>query len=415
MAGRMLGLWYADAPAAGNSQFLHRLLGTTSPAMPMPQDYNVMQRLIGIRPPKPQNTHVAEWDAFISLTNAQRTRALAIQTKLDNHASSTLLAKYSITQGCLKRYMNAGPAANPTRLDHLLSNMNKPYGGHAAHPTVRDSVFATMVWTLSDSWLGTSRPQTLFAMWQPHGERGESPVQQVTNAFLALTGDDHHPPEWGSPFAVLNLIPAIPDTWCLSAKGGSYDLTHEVVSVGAPANHGWYARAGCRGYSEVACSQLPFVFEPYGGQVLNMMAQRIRPPAAFDLRFSTTPELASSTDALWENGVNQAAWEPTWDADLLMYRPNSFLTYDWANGLIMAPQMTVGLNDAIRAQWAGNSTAKLAGIVLPDKAIETAHESAGRMAEPDLPMFAGLALSGTAREPVVRKGPEDRAQQPVPE
>lgn len=321
----LVGVRYHTAGA--NAYHITSNLNAYHTFLPAPADYNFMLRVARLYPPADAAARV-ESESLYSYSSRDRVRGAAFYSACYSAFSTTLLFSLSFTTAEIADWaMGREPHGFANQL--LSSGICLPRGGPTAEcamyltPKVAFRLFTGFT-VLTGLYPGSS--------WQ--GGAGQN-----ANADSALAMfNQAQAPRLMSPLTIDNMILVRPQEWGILGHTTQIDITQDLRNVTTAAKMGVFTYRGEKEYSQRAASATPYLFVPYGVQMLNAISQYLKMvPANVHYKYSA---------AAWHTGAG-----PEWDAPvddaratykqaLFIMEPCTMTSFDYATMEVRAPAFT---------------------------------------------------------------------------
>lgn len=332
LAMDQLGVSYNhDARDGARWHFLTSYLSYHSPTIPRPRDYNVLLRILQIKPNIDLDAQ-EEVSTLMAAAPTKRVQIYATYTQSLTALGTTIIYDYNLTVNHLTQW-GQGVAAMPAAARAVLQN----YSQANVH-NLREANYLTQLKNLFPVFYGCSVPSQLYPGSDWLGVYGASLDCAVAFIGQAL----NQPPKMGNPLVVDNWLLVRPMEWGISGPNTSLDISKEIIDVGAPENRGWRSLRGSSKYEERALSSCPVKMVVYGIQVLNAINNEFRWQGEHQPHFSAA-NWSPGMGIEWNPPINMAAWTPMIIGALHAYEPCSIMSYRYDLDQIIAPAL-VGAN-----------------------------------------------------------------------
>lgn len=323
-----LGVTYEhDARDGGRWHFLTPYLTFHSPIIPRVQDYNVLLRILQIKPTIDMDAQ-EELSAAMACTPDNRARLYALYNQSTTAIASTIVYDFNLTCTHLIQW-GTGAGAMPAAARAVVQN----YSQANVH-SMRESNFLTQLKNLFPVYYGCAVPSQLYPSSDWLGTFGGSANCDI--AFIGL--QLHQPPKLGNPLVVDNWLLVRPMEWGVSGPNTSLDLAKEIIDVGAPAARGWRSVRGSEKYAERAASSCPVKITIYGIQVLNAINNEFRWQVDHHPFFSAA-NWSPGLGVEWNPPVAMPDWTPNIIDALHTYEPCSIMSYRYDVDQVLAPAL----------------------------------------------------------------------------
>lgn len=392
LAMDMLGVVYNQREAVDNGRYHFRtsLMSFHSPDVVMPRDYNVLLRLLHIRPVSSPDAQV-EYHALTSASQQDRVRLFALYSSTLQAMSTTVLYDMNITHGLMTQW-GQGAAALPPMAAMVIQKFSDP-----DRSTEMEAPMFTRPKALFPTFIGCQVPTQLYPSSTWLGNQAQSPGSVAAMADQLA----NRPPNNASPLSIDNWLLIRPMEWGISGPNTSLDISKEIMDVGNANMRGWRAVRGSEVYDQRVVSSLPIPIVAYGIQVLNAILNDFRWIAAKVVTFS---------QATWSPGRglewNPPAEEPDWQGHYIealhVMQPCTVMTYDYARDVVMAPAL-MGPQQLTNAElrrlynWRGQEQSQVGfyqSTAPPHAAVSTAMQALSLEG-----MFGGAATASVVPTP----------------
>lgn len=317
---------------------------TAKVQLPAPHDYNFMLRIAKIFPV--QDTRMlAEAEGYSDIGAVNRVRLAALYNASLSAMTTTLLFSLSLTcQDVINWCTNANSRTFASTV--LRGGITAPRGGNIVEAA---PYFVPKL--AIKHYLGLTPLINLFpgATW--NGTAGAT--ADAANAYH----DMHvtHAPRFGTVLAIDNFLLMRPQEWCVLGPHTKIDITTELrANVGTALSRGVFSYRGAKEYMERAVGACPYLFVPYGVQLINAIHQYQEMGQAA-LHFNS---VAWSYRVQSEFTLAQPAQDVSYNADLHIIEPCTYASFTFADSEVIAPCMAGNdLNDRDRrrlASWRGD-------------------------------------------------------------
>lgn len=299
-------------------------------SLPKPSDYNFMLRAAALLPNMAEQL-ISESTHFVSASANDRALVTAFYNALISAFSTTLLHSLSIS---VENLISWGTNADPTSFVSSILN----YGICRPLKAVKSEVVMYgMPKAAIKHYLGLVPLSGTFESSNWCGYPGEVPT--VANHFNGMTNENA--PRFGSLLSIDNFLLQRPQEWAILGPRTRVDLAKELnVDTGRPNARGVRTYLGASTYSERARSKTPYLFVPYGNQVVNAIHQSLT---------MNVPNV-SYNHKVWNAGEAEE-WEvpaqyvnAAFIAALHCFEPCVLASYNYVNKEVRAPCM---INNAL--------------------------------------------------------------------
>lgn len=325
----LLGVTYNSNAGIDNGRYHFRtsMMSFHSPNAVMPRDYNVLLRILHIRP---ISTPAAEVEVSTLTTTSRdnRVRLMSMYSSTLQAMSTTVLYDMNLTHELMVQWGNGDPALPPMAA-MVLQKFSEP--DRAAET---EAPMFTRPKALFPTFIGCQVPTQLYPNSTWLGQQGQS-----QNAGAAMTDQlANRPPNNASPLSIDNWLLIRPMEWGISGPNTTLDIGKEVMDVGAPALRGWRSVRGSEVYDQRTTSPFPAMTVVYGIQVLNAILNDFRWHAARQLSFSQAA-WSPGAGMEWNAPVIEPHWQGHYIEGLHVMQPCTVMSYDYTRDIIMAPAL----------------------------------------------------------------------------
>lgn len=353
-----------------------------SPTVPMPRDYNVLLRVLNIRPEASIESRL-DVDAFTSTTCEQRVAIAGIYNLAISVLATTILYDYNLTTAQLSAWGVQAPVLSPSAAA-VIQRCSEP-----AAPGKTEPPFFTRVKTLMPIFLGATVPHNFYVNSSWLGSPGASDNAQVAYFQQA----PNYPPRNGNPLSIDNWLLVRPMEWGVSGPHTTVDLTKELIDVGSANGRGWRSVRGSEFYGARVVSSFPVPIVTYGIQVLNAILNDFRWGRARPITFSTA-NWSPNHGCEWNTPSGGDGWQGSYMSDLHIMEPCTIMSYRYEDELVAAPALTGtrALPDADRrrlSNWRGGEQSQVG--FYPSPAVPTTTFTPFTSAMDMSSMFSALA------------------------
>lgn len=306
-------------------------LTTRSPTFPRIFDYNVLLRLLGVKPQINQEAR-RELEAYFNLTRLERVRAFAFYTAAFSTFVTTILYNYNITVNHLILWAQAAPGQQLSNLIRsALTTMAQPYYDNQSEPAIyiqAKRAFDTLLGFRVCEGIYISSPWLL-----PEGQGHD-------NALAAYADlNPNHPPRITHPLAIDSMLLMRPVEWGVGGPDTKVDLSSEIIGVGQGVNRqGLRTCRGDKTYDEVAKSNTPCLIVPYGALIMNAVCNDFRWLGLPQITFSVA-DWSPGSQPEWSRPEAQLALLPAYHGGTHTLEPCTLMTYSDDNTLVAAPAL----------------------------------------------------------------------------
>nr|WED30099.1 proline-alanine-rich protein [Rose latent virus] len=323
LAFDLMGVRYGTVE--GHTYPTNTFMGLANLTAPAPADYNLFCRLLKLGPQTSDDARV-EMAALMAHSPNHRAHAIALYVAAMRTFSTTVLHSLSIqTQNLVDWCNGTAPATGVNMV--LLSGMVHPV--RALGP---ESIMFSLPKVAFEHFLGYRIVKNLYPgqKWLPHS--GALTVAQ--HHYAHLVSDINEPPRAFSALVIDDFILTRPQEWCVLGSETQIDFFSDLVAATTPGNRGVFSDRGDATYNQRLNSANPYLFVPYGVQLLNAICQH------FELG-SAAPHYRGAV----YNGAGGAMFNSTpatyathkYIASLFIYEPCSIMTFDWSDSTVRAP------------------------------------------------------------------------------
>lgn len=253
--------------ASKQAQYILPSLRTLDITIPRPQDYNVLLRLAGVRPPVTADAGT-EATHYSTIRVQDRVRLVALYTSCFSTFLTTVLHSVQIKGSLITDWYAArANAASATQLMTQLNNITQP------NPRGAEAPIYNIVKDCFPKFLGVevARHTTRYLDWLgPYGSRPDNSA-----AFKNVPQDVT--PRLYNPLTVDDFLNLRPREWGLVGPCPKADFSKEIVLQTTQANQGWRALLGSRDYADQTTGSMPYAYVDYGAFALNVIVQYLRP------------------------------------------------------------------------------------------------------------------------------------------
>lgn len=221
---------------------------------------------------------------------------------------------------------------------------------------------------------------------------------------VLMWGDVHNwRQRWGSRVPYLNRPLALADgmknfshVWGVMSPPVTFNLSKEILFTGPPESRGWQAVLGDSGYSDVAESATPFVYQNYGSLAINALRQHHAILDQWDLTYVDV--IKRATALTFYPHVGNDIPQPIYRNDLNYIEQGSLLSFDWHSGRVIAPVLSrdmMGAQVFDALQMGSSDPSPNAGISVPgrDHALTKAVGLNSVMSALNIKAFDGASTS----------------------
>lgn len=396
----LIGIRYSNISGRDKDRyhFLLPSMAINSPTLALPHDYNVMLRVLNLRPALDEDA-MQEAQQFMTSTALQRVNLGALYVTTLGAMSSTVLHGLNISTLCLVQWGANSPSLPPMAAA-LIGRLGAIGNGSVvAEPKMYSypkRAFALMY--------GCTVQEDIYYQSPWMGVRGHG----TTNCDIAY-GDMvlAQTPRFGNLLGIDNWILVRPMEWAIACPGAKVDIKREITSVGSANSVGWRGVRGSAYYKESAEGQFPGRLVTYGAQIMNAISQDVRPGVMFKFTASA---------AAWTPG-GVAEWTPpaatpdvgflgTFVPLLYTYEPCSIMSYSYHQATTYAPAL---VGSALTARllgrllsWQGQVIPRVGLFLRPQVSDCPANDLLGAL--DSLGIFGGGQSGGIASDLVDAAG-----------
>lgn len=127
--------------------------------------------------------------------------------------------------------------------------------------------------------------------------------------------------------------------WGVSGPLPSYDISNEMFSSGLPANQVMAIWLGDDKYREAALCSTPYMYNPYGLYMINMVKQNWRNDEAYPIYYRLVTRSVGNTVMVDPEYRPDDLWQPVYDGATFSIVAGSLLSFNWDLMAIMAPNI----------------------------------------------------------------------------
>lgn len=296
--------------------------------MPAPRDYNVLLRVLQVKPDLDTAAQV-EIDALTTCMREDRVRLYALYIQSLSTLATTITYDFNLSAQIMWEWgQGNGDIPAPARQVVQMYSQANPHA-------LTEPAIMTQIKTLFPVFLGCSEPYQLYPGSDWLGLFGASPA-----CAIAFIGQPPQVPlRRGSPLCVDNWFLTRPMEWGISGSNTTLDIRKELMDVGAPLNRGWRAVRGSEVYTERAALACPIKVVIYGVQVLNAINNDFRWPAEHPPQFSQA-FWSPGGGVEWNPPVQMVQLAPVFNEDLHTYEPCTLMSYNYQDQTVLAPSYT---------------------------------------------------------------------------
>lgn len=246
-------------------------------------------------------------------------------------ATSTVMQHYSMSGNALQMYCGNHVQGRfgdflTMATDDVLS-LQSPTGAHNLD-------LHELIESLLLDWFGLSLPPHIYngMEWnnRGHGANYANALAGYAAAYGAA------PPHEGNSLALDDFIARRPSDWAMCNVAPICHFSEELLMASPQvADLGFYSSMGCKEYQAKATTNLAYIHEPYGMLAINVIAQTLRLAAAPVL--SAQPFIRGLGSTGWQLPAILFAPDIVWIPALHCFQPNTWTTYDWVGGNVLAP------------------------------------------------------------------------------
>lgn len=293
--------------------------------LPKPADYNFMLRATNLKP-KMDPALVPEGTHFAATTTTERWRLAALYNGLISAFSTTLLHSISI---CVQDILDWGTNAAEQNPSSMLLN----YGFcHPPKGSTSESVMFSVTKLAIKHYIGLVAPTGLFTASTWNGEVGSN--ANIAHSFLNQNAGST--PRFDNLLAIDNFLLSRPQEWGILGPHTKVDLQKELtVQSSRNTSRGIRTYRGDSQYTERARSNTPYLFVPYGNQIVNAIHQALELGAAAVSYNATTWNAGGVAE--WEAPANYP--DAAYIAGLHVFQPCALATYKHSDKEVRAPAM----------------------------------------------------------------------------
>lgn len=385
MALEMVGLRYSAV--AGRAYPLHSNLNAGTVQVPQPADYNFMLRAAKIYPSMrteliPESLH------FMGTTGEGRVRIATLYNACISTFNTTFLHSLSI---CVQNIVQWGMNADPNSFVQTILNTGICIPRHGSE---REAVPYFMPKAAIKHFLGLVPLAGTFAQATWNGRPGELP--DIAHSFLGQTLENA--PRLGTVLAIDDFLLSRPQEWAILGPHTKVDLSKDLVVTSGRANsRGVRTYLGEALYGQRALSSTPYLFVPYGNQVVNAIHQHFRMEAGAVAYNHKIWNAGSASE--WDGPDNYAV--APYIGPLHLFEPCTLGTYNYTNKEVRAPCMVGNALDL------GQRTRLTAwkGQELDNVGISLAMNPNDRFKPFDPPPIAAFEALGMFADPPAKTAP----------
>lgn len=328
LAADLIGVRYShDADVEGGAyHFIMSNLSYHSPVLPAPRDYNVLIRILNIRPVTDANLEV-EITSFTSATATKRVNMLSVYTSTLSTLATTLLYDFNLTHYLLGRW-GTGEAIGSTSV-RVIRLLNQPQ-----QAGVGEAPFLRQIKHLFPTFVAANVPDLLYPNLHWLGNQGGSP-----NAQVAYFGQGaNRPPRLVTPLCIDEWLAVRPMEWGISGPNTTIDIRADFAEVSHILNRGWRARRGSSLYNQRMESDSPMVIVVYGVQILNAMANDQRWGEPRPITYATS-EWSPGHGNDWTAPIQVPGRQGNYMPALHCWEPCTLMSYDFLGEQVLAPAL----------------------------------------------------------------------------
>ncbi|BAN29037.1 proline-alanine-rich protein [Persimmon latent virus] len=326
-------------------------LGLENLRVPAPSDYNFFCRLLGLCPP----ADVARRDEFFSLmaaSSANRVRGVSLYVASMRTFSTTTLHSLSIGTGNLVDWCTGAIPQGGVNMV-LQSGIVNPQGDYNTESAMFEKPKAAF-----ERFLGFRIEKGFYAgsNWMP----ACGSLAAALSYYSPLISEADAPPRKHSCLAIDDFLLMRPQEWGVLGGTTQIDFHQDLVAFSTPENRGVFSDRGDATYRQRLTSPTPYLFVPYGIQLLNAVCQH----------FEVAEHVPYYRGAVY-NGGAESSFSTTparfpssaWIEDLSMFEPCALTSFSWIDHTVRAPcmvgavRMTASMLRALQ-MWRGATIPK---------------------------------------------------------
>lgn len=310
--------------------------------IPIPQDFNVLLRTLGVLPVD-SVTGLGECNRWLdSLSNTRVDIAVAYSACIGSFVT-TVLYSLQITTPRLIEWCT-GLVVPPMTMG-VLNSINSVVRGTGG--TLSSPIF-DMVQSCFMLFVGLEVCRDC--------REGEAWLSSFGTQMDQV--DPYHtlpqliPPRFYNPLVVDNLLAIRPKEWGMTGPCPTVDFSHEVRLHGAIGHRGWFGMLGDKTFGEAIQSQTAYMVIPYGPFAANIITQLFRPQA--QLLSAVILPMTRSGMVIGQDIAPLLG--PVYMPALAIFEPCTVMTFDSVHNNILAtaivdPQIAQGdINALSRVQ-----------------------------------------------------------------
>lgn len=366
-------IWY---PCTSN-------FNTAAVELPAPVDYNFMLRVAKVYP-KENPAFFPEVQTFSDIGAQNRVRLAALYNASISAFTTTALFSMSITcRDVINWCNNTAPRSFATTI--MQAGITAPRGGH-----VVEAVPYFLPKLAIKHYLGLTPLVNLYPGARWNGVAGATP--DAENAYHDMHLD--HTPRFGTVLSIDNFLLVRPQEWCVLGPHTKIDITAELrANVSNALSRGVFTYNGAKAYSERVSGGAPYLFVPYGLQMINAIHQYLLYPAAA-LHYNAAPwSYRAGSD--WT--LAQPAQDVLYNAELHIIEPCTYASFSFGMQEVWAPCLAGNdldeMNRRRLSAWRGGLT-DYVGYSL----FLASRNDLGPLEPPPIEAFGNLAMfDGPAR------------------
>lgn len=369
----------AGPPIVRHRRWMNAMYEACGSAWPCPGGTNPMWGWAGVKPTFEMNVgNKAEIVALGTMTVHESVLCGYIVGSLVANGITTLLIKLNLTTVQLNDYFYGNNPGQAGQLLRTLLAVRAPgeEGGRCCPLMVR----AGVNWAADFTGLRMDWGHLTTGGWNNFNEGGDA-ANRADNMWRGLA---EGAPRHGNVMHIGFIMDVLPDVWCILAPPITIDVSDEIVQDAG--DRFWSAQMGEDKYENVAGSLTPYDFVTYGPTALAVLHQQFGVRAGWPLQMRRIGTVTRKKRILLGDRVDPLV-PAAWVLIIGVIIPGTVQSYDWANRVVLAPEVTEGvIGPHIFNVLANGSEIKCwnAGCIAT-RVVETRRIEAG---------FAGLALLG---------------------